>query len=99
MNLFYELSAEADRDFDKIFDYTAHEFGMDQSVKYVSAFDDIFEQLLQNPQIGRERKEIRDSLRSITKGNHVVFYRVLKDRVRIVRILHGSRDLPKFLPD
>ncbi len=50
---------------DKIFDYTAHEFGMDQSVKYISAFDDVFEQLLQNPQIGLERKEIRDSLRSI----------------------------------
>jgi Plasmid stabilization system protein len=99
INLFYELSAEADRDLEEIFDYTAHEFGMEQSVKYVSAFDDIFEQLLQDPQIGRERKEIRNSLRSIIKDKHVVFYRVLKDRVRIVRILHGSRDLSKFLSD
>ncbi len=97
--LFYELSAEADGDLEEIFDYTEHEFGMDQAVKYVSAFGDVFEQLLENPQIGRERKEIRNGLRSTIKDKHVVFYRILKDRVRIVRVLHGSRDLPKSFSD
>ena len=96
---FYELSPESDNDLDGIFDYTAREFGIDKAVQYVSDFDDIFEQLVKNPEIGRERKEIRRGLRSIVKESHVVFYRVLKDRIRIVRILHGSRDLPQFLSD
>ena len=96
-DFFYELSAEADNDLEEIFDYTDHEFGIDQAIKYLSAFDDTFEQLLKNPQIGRERKEIRDGLRSTIKYMHVVFYRILEDRIRIVRILHGSRDLPKFI--
>ncbi len=99
MAKFYELSTEADRDLDEIFDYTTHEFGIDQAVKYISAFDDVFENLIKNPQFGRDRNEIRGGLKSVIKENHVVFYRILKDRVRIVRILHGSRDLPKFLSD
>ncbi len=48
------------------------------------------------PMTGRERGEIRIGLRSVIKENHVVFYRIVKSRVRIVRILHGSRDLPKY---
>lgn len=97
--ILYELSAEADRDLEEIFDYTAHEFGINQAAKYVLAFDDVFELLLQNPESGRARNEIRDGLRSVVKDTHVVFYRVLMDRLRIVRILHGSRDLPKFFSD
>jgi toxin ParE1/3/4 len=96
---FYELSPESDNDLDGIFDYTEREFGIDKAVQYVSGFDDVFEQLVKNPKTGRERNEIRSGLRSIIKESHVVFYRILKDRIRIVRILHGSRDLPQFLSD
>jgi len=90
-----ELSSEADQDISDIFDYTESEFGLDQAVSYVSAFDECFTQLLDNPELGRTRDEIREELRSINHEAHVVFYRILKDRIRIVRILHGSRDLPK----
>ena len=92
---FYELSTEADQDISDIFDYTESEFGLDQAVAYVSAFDECFSQLLDNPKLGRERTEIRKALRSINHEAHVVFYRILSDRIRIVRILHGSRDLPR----
>ncbi len=95
--LFYELSAEADKDIETIFDYTAEEFGLGQAVTYVNAFDNVFVDLLDNPELGRSRPEIRHGLRSIAKESHTVFYRILKDRIRIVRILHGSRDLSTFL--
>jgi toxin ParE1/3/4 len=96
-DLFYELSIEADKDIDAIFDYTLEEFGMDQAVAYLSGLDDSFTQLLDNPELGSKRSEIRKGLRSIITESHIVFYRVLKDRIRIIRILHASRDLPKFL--
>ena len=91
----YELSTEADQDISDIFDYTHDEFGLDQAVAYVSAFGDCFAQLIDNPELGRIRDEIRIDLRSIHHEAHIVFYRILKDRVRIVRVLHGSRDLPR----
>ena len=91
------LSKAADADLEDIFDFTLEEFGLDQAVSYVSRFDGTFETISDNPEIGRERKEIRENLRSLAKEKHVIFYRVLKDHIRIVRILHGLRDLPKFL--
>ncbi len=91
------LSEAADADLEDIFDYTLKEFGLDQAVSYVSNFDDTFETISENPEIGRERREIRENLRSLAKDKHVIFYRILNDHVRIVRILHGACDLPKFL--
>lgn len=91
------LSKAADADLEDIFDYTLEEFGLDQAVSYVSSFDDTFNMIAENLEIGRERKEIQEDLRSFVKDKHVIFYRILSDHVRIVRILHGSRDLPKFL--
>lgn len=97
-NLLYELSQEADKDLEDIFDYTVEKFGLDQAVLYVSSFENTFEALCNNPKLGRERTEIREELRSVVKESHVVFYRILKSKIRIVRILHGSRDIVKFLP-
>ena len=93
----YELSQEADKDLDEIFDYTQKEFGFDQAVKYLTQFEDLFALMVDNPALGKKREEIRSGLRSFPMAEHVVFYRILKDRIRIVRVLHGSRDLPKFL--
>ena len=92
----YELSQEADQDLDEIFDYTEAEFGFDQAVVYTNQFDVVFEKLLDSPGIGKKRDEIKPGLRSFPKAEHIVFYRILKDRLRIVRVLHGSRDLPRF---
>lgn len=94
--LFYELSLEAEKDIEEIFDYTEQIYSLEQAVAYVSQFETLFEKLIHNPQLGRKRDEIRKSLRSLPKEHHVVFYRIFDDRVRIVRILHESRDLPKF---
>ena len=92
----YELSQEADKDLDEIFDYTEAEFGFDQAVAYINQFDVIFGKLLDNPEIGKKRDEIKPGLRSFPKAEHIVFYRILKDRLRIVRVLHVSRDLSRF---
>lgn len=75
---FYELSSEADQDISDIFDCTENEFGLGQVVAYVSAFDECFTQLLDNPELGRSRDEIRENLRSLNHEAHIVFYRILK---------------------
>ena len=94
---FYKLSPEADRDLEDIFDYTEREFGFNQAIESLSGFDGLFGKLGNSPELGKEREEIRKGLRSLLKEKHVVFYRILGNRIRIVRILHGSRDLRTFL--
>lgn len=93
---FYELSVAADEDIEEIFEYTDKEYGQDQAIQYLSDLEELFAQLTDTPALGKSRDEIKTGLRSFPKAEHIVFYRVLKDRIRIVRVLHASRDLPKF---
>ena len=80
----------------EFFDYTQSKYNLDQAVAYLNDFEEIFNQLVQNPEIGKSRSEIKVGLRSIMKNSHIVFYRVMNDHSRIVRVLHGRRDSPKF---
>lgn len=50
------------------------------------------------PELGRARPELRPAgYRSLAVLRWVVFYRILGDRVEVVRVLDGSRDLDEAL--
>ncbi|MNK31092.1 Toxin ParE1 [compost metagenome] len=93
---FYILSEVADEDLDDIFDYTLDEFGFDQAEKYLLEIEEVFQSLLLNPELGKARNEIKQGLYSFPKDNHIIFYRILENHIRIVRVLHGSRDIPRY---
>ena len=95
MKFILELSEDAEKDLKEIFEYTFSNFGLQKASDYVSSFDIIFNQLILLPNSGKSRTEIRMGLYSIAKEEHVVFYRKLDHTIRIVRILHASRDLPR----
>ena len=90
------LSEIADEDLEDIFDYTTTEFGLEQAEKYLNEIEDVFQNLLLNPELGKTRNEIKEGLYSFPKDNHIIFYRILENNIRIVRVLHGSRDIPKY---
>lgn len=87
----YQLSSEADND---IFDYTELEHGFDQAIQYLMSLEEIFKNLVLHPEIGRQRNEIKNGLLSILEQYHVVFYIILNNHIRIVRVLHGRKDIP-----
>ena len=91
----YLLSEYADFDLEDIFDDTKHQYGFTRAVKYLNDLDAVFGSLVINPEIGRKRSELKDGLYSITEQEHIVFYRVQEDYIRIMRVLHGSKDMPK----
>jgi plasmid stabilization system protein ParE len=45
------------------------------------------------PFIGRERSIFARGLRSIVVENYVIFYRAERERILIVRVLDGRRDI------
>lgn len=92
----YILSESADKDLEDIFDYTEVQFGFDQAEKYLIEIENVFQKLVLNPESGRKRNEIKEGLYSFPKDNHVIFYRNLDSHIRIIRVLHGSRDIPKI---
>ncbi len=92
---YYTLSNKATIDLNNIFDYTESKYSFKQALSYTKSLETVFNHLLINPSLGKYRTEIKVNLYSIAQQEHIIFYRVLKDKIRIVRILHGSRDLPK----
>ncbi|MBS1584517.1 MAG: type II toxin-antitoxin system RelE/ParE family toxin [Bacteroidetes bacterium] len=80
-----------------IFEYTAERFGLDQAIKYLEDFDFLFALLCDNKELGREGNEIKQGVRSINKESHIVFYRIDRGRLVIIRVLHASMDMPNFL--
>ena len=92
----YELSEEADFDLSQIFDYTEKEHGFNQAVLYLTNIEAVFQSLVASPFIGRTRNEIKQELFSITEQEHTIFYRINENYIRIVRVLHGRKDIPKL---
>jgi Plasmid stabilization system protein len=58
-----------------------------------------FQKLARFPEIGRAREELAPSLRSFSVKRYAIFYRIIKDGVEIVRVLHGARDIESILEE
>jgi toxin ParE1/3/4 len=61
--------------------------------RFLSKVKDTIELLVNFPLMGKERKELRAELRSITHGNYIIFYSVTKEAVLIERALEGHRNI------
>jgi toxin ParE1/3/4 len=46
-----------------------------------------------NPNLGRERSDLLENIRSFPYGNYIIFYRPTSDGILIVRVLHSARDV------
>ena len=56
-------------------------------------FEREFLAIHEHPGIGPSRDELQPGLRSLPVGSYLIFYRVMKDRVQVLRVIHGARDL------
>lgn len=93
----YVLSKETENDIDEIFDFGEYKFGYAQAISYLIGLEEHFEALATNPQIGKVRNEIKNGLYSLPYVSHIIFYRILGNHIRIVRVLYGGRDLHRLL--
>lgn len=91
----YRLSVAAAKDINDIYDYSIDRFGEQQAVRYLAGLDERLSYLADRPEAGRTRGEVRKGLMSFVYEKHVVFYRMMKYGIRIVRVLHASMDIPK----
>lgn len=86
-------SPRAQADIDEIAFY----IGLDNESamhRWLEKLEEAFELLGSLPNSGTARPELAVELRSFPIGSYLIFYRVAPQAVRIVRIIHGARDLP-----
>ena len=64
-----------------------------RALSFVAELEDKARQIGDRPQSFPARDEISAGLRSNVHGKYLIFFRDLPSEVRIVRIVHGARDL------
>lgn len=93
----YKLSTLAEEDLEDIYKDGVYKFGKNQAITYLEEINNMILFLSENPETGRKRDDIKKNLVCYSYKSHIVFYRIFKTRIRIVRILYGGKDLVKFL--
>lgn len=90
------LSRLAKRDLDEVREYTVETWGRVRWIKYYEGLMQTFEEILENPDSGRDRSHFAAGLRSVNYGRHVIFYArvaTVDDEPVIIRIVHQRRSL------
>jgi toxin ParE1/3/4 len=55
-----------------------------------------FQRLLETPMSGTNQSHLRPGLRSSPIGNYLVFYKLSRDGIDIIRVIHAARDYARF---
>ncbi len=96
---------EAQSDLDDQAEYYLDNASLEIALQFLAAADETFALIVAQPMMGSERRLSDPALRSsrwvLLKRfeEHIVFYRPNEDRVEILRVLHGKRDLQVLLGD
>lgn len=91
MSLIIKLP-RAKADLAEIWDYIADDSEA-QADAFIDTVDVKLQMLAGNPNIGRLRSELTENMRSFPIGRYIIFYVVIPDGIKVVRVLHGGRDL------
>ena len=96
----FEYALDAKLDLVDIAEYTRLNFGEDQTVHYKAILRDTIDTICQFPNIGSDYSHIRANYRRFPVQKHVIYYRELKGKIRIERILNMNQDpLHQFSDD
>ncbi len=88
----YSIAPLAQADIDESWNYIAGD-NRPAADRWLSRLCDKFLLLASQPLIGQTRAELGPDIRSFSVGRYVIYYKVAGQRIRILRVLHGSRDV------
>ncbi len=91
------LRPRAEEDLESIYDYSYEEFGLNRAVEYIHNLNNTFIKLANNPDLARKCDFIKPNLQTYQVSSHIIFFKVTKVRISIIRILHKSMDSPRHL--
>jgi len=99
----YVVRPKADRDIDDLADYIAEHGSLDTALLFLSEVYETFALIASQPAMGwhckvkhPQMKTARTFRVSERFADYLIFYQPYEDRIEIVRVLHGSRDLAGF---
>ena len=87
------LTIEAKKDLKAIGRYSYQNFGQQQMEQYLAKIDTGLSLISREPEIGKQRDDIKIGYRSYTVEKHLIFYRIVDQYIDILGITSGSMDL------
>lgn len=93
------LSERAREDLSLIWLYTFENWSKEQADKYLGLIFDEIDYLSRQPLAGKDFGHVRKNYRYAKVKSHLIFYRYTKskNRLDIIRVLHGSMDVDHML--
>ena len=94
----FSISPDASRDLKEIIDYFTAQ-NVEAGENFVNEFENKCKYLTRFPQIGRSYSEIAPNLRGLPLMKYIILYQVINDRITILRVVSGYRNLPSLFVD
>ncbi|HTJ16756.1 MAG TPA: type II toxin-antitoxin system RelE/ParE family toxin [Steroidobacteraceae bacterium] len=95
----YVLTPLAVEDLREIARYTEKQWGAIQTESYGEELELALQQLSLAPEVGKKRDAIALGVRSFRVAQHVAFYLIRRNEIRILRILHPRRNANEAFED
>lgn len=92
------IAAPASQDLDAISDYFLEQ-SVDAGERFVEAFSQKCQHIARYPYIGKSYAQLRPDLRGLSLMGYIIFYRVLDDKIEILRVVSGYRNLQDVFPE
>ena len=88
----YHLTQQAEQDLNDHYDYIARS-SRANATRLVQRLQHTCQTLAQFSGMGTPRDDLRIGMNVFSMGNYLIFYETTDDGVRILRFLHGSRNI------
>jgi toxin ParE1/3/4 len=92
------LSPKAKADLSRIWEYTCAEWGVGQAEQYVRCLWEAMEEQTRDLTKSVDMGHVRKGYRKIRSGSHVIFFKVTREGIDVVRILHRKMDFDRKRP-
>ena len=96
-NKTYRLYPKAIEDLESIYLYSVREFGTERTEDYILTMETCFQHLANDPLISRKCEHIRTNLRAFNIGSHIIFLKITRYGIAVIRVLHQSMDFSRHL--
>ncbi len=80
-----------------IYQYGRLNWGEAKASDYIDNVKIKFWSLTEHPEIGIKQEALLPDLRSLIVNKHIIFYRIKKQQIEIIRVLHARQDPQRHL--
>lgn len=93
----YVLSTGAELDLDEIWEYIAQD-NIAAADRWIGKLFDAFDALARTPGMGHKREDLTPyPVLFWPVGAYMILYRIQSEKIEIVAVTQGARDIPSFL--